>query len=117
MLLAWWMRRHTTVSIRNLYLATIAAAGLDTWALQAHATNVLIVTAPITSFVLAASAVGRRWRLSDLGAARSSARTNAPDAGFGSHDPNERQASAYTSPRKARSSANVHGPPASRTSR
>ncbi len=67
-LLAWWLRRHTTVSIRNLYLAAIAAAGLDAWALHAHATNVLIVMAPITSFVLAASAVGRRWRLSDLGA-------------------------------------------------
>jgi hypothetical protein len=37
-------------------------------ALHAHATNVLIVLAPITSFVLAAGAVGRRWRLSDLGA-------------------------------------------------
>jgi hypothetical protein len=67
-LLAWWMRRHTTVSIRNLYLAAIAAVGLDAWALPAHATNVLIVLAPITSFVLAASAVGRQWRLSDLGA-------------------------------------------------
>ena len=67
-LLAWWLRRHTTVSIRNLYLAAVAAAGLDAWALHAHATNVLIVMAPITSFVLAASAVGRRWRLSDLGA-------------------------------------------------
>jgi hypothetical protein len=30
-LLAWWLRRHTTVSIRNLYLAAIAVAGLDAW--------------------------------------------------------------------------------------
>lgn len=67
-LLAWWMRRHTTVSIRNVYPAAIAAAGLDAWALHAHATTVLIVMVPITSFALAASAVGRRWRLSDLGA-------------------------------------------------
>ena len=35
-LLAWWLRRHTTVSIRNLYLAAIAAAGLDAWALHAQ---------------------------------------------------------------------------------
>ena len=27
--MAWWLRRHTTVSIRNLYLVAIAAAGLD----------------------------------------------------------------------------------------
>jgi hypothetical protein len=67
-LLAWWLRRHTTVSIRNLYPAAIAAAGLDAWALHAHATTVLIVMVPITSFALAASVVGRRWRLSDLGA-------------------------------------------------
>ena len=67
-LLAWWLRRRTTVSIRNLYLAAIGPAGLDAWALNAHAPRALIVMAPITSFVLAASAVGRRWRLSDLGA-------------------------------------------------
>jgi uncharacterized membrane protein SpoIIM required for sporulation len=32
-LLAWWLRRHTTVSIRNVYPVAIAAAGLDAWAL------------------------------------------------------------------------------------
>ena len=37
-LLAWWIRRQTTVSIRNLYPAAIAAAGVDAWALHAHAT-------------------------------------------------------------------------------
>ena len=67
-LLAWWMRRYTTVSIRNVCLAATVAAAIDAWALQAHATYELIVMGPVTSFLLAASAVGRRWRLSDLGA-------------------------------------------------
>ena len=41
---------------------------VDAWALHANAANALIVMGPVTSFLLAASAVGRRWRLSDLGA-------------------------------------------------
>ena len=67
-LLAWWMRRYTTVSIRNLYLVAAFAVALDVWALHARAATALVVMGPVTSFLLAASAVGRRWRLSDLGA-------------------------------------------------
>jgi len=67
-LLAWWMRRYTTISIRNLYLAAAIAAALDAWSLQARAAHAVIVMGPVTSFLLGASAVGRRWRLSDLGA-------------------------------------------------
>jgi hypothetical protein len=68
MLLAWWLRRYTTLSIRNLYLAALLASALDAWALSARAVDALVVLAPVTSFTLAASAIGRRWRLSDLGA-------------------------------------------------
>jgi hypothetical protein len=66
--LAWWLRRYSMVSIRNLYLAAVIAVAVDAWALHAHAANALIVMGPVTSFLLAGSAVGRRWRLSDLGA-------------------------------------------------
>ena len=42
-LLAWWMRRYTTMSIRNVYLAAIVAIVLDAWALYARAASVLMV--------------------------------------------------------------------------
>jgi TraM recognition site of TraD and TraG len=65
---AWWLRRRTTISIRNLYLLAVvllivnmAAAAVDLWAL-------LIVLGPALVFAAAGSLVGRRWRLSDLGA-------------------------------------------------
>jgi hypothetical protein len=67
-LLAWWVRRYTMVSIRNLYLAAIVAIALDALALYVRAASALVVLVPVTSFTVAASAVGRRWRLSDLGA-------------------------------------------------
>jgi len=67
-LFAWWLRRHAMVSIRNVYIAATIATMLDTWALHARAASALVVLAPVTSLTLAASAVGRRWRLSDLGA-------------------------------------------------
>ncbi|MBA3747598.1 MAG: TraM recognition domain-containing protein, partial [Solirubrobacterales bacterium] len=65
---AWWLRRRTMISIRNLYLATGLALALDVVVTWAHATVLLLVLVPATSFTLAASALGRRWRLSDLGA-------------------------------------------------
>ena len=55
-LLAWWMRRYTTMSIRNVYLAAAVAVALDAWALQARAAHALILMGPVTSFLLAASA-------------------------------------------------------------
>ena len=67
-LLAWWLRRHTTISIRNVYLAAALALTLDAAALYARAKVVLPAMVPVTSCAIAAAAVGRRWRLSDLGA-------------------------------------------------
>jgi hypothetical protein len=57
-LLAWWLRRYTTVSIRNLYVAAIVAIMLDAWALYDRAANALVVLVPVTSFTVAASVVG-----------------------------------------------------------
>ena len=56
------------VSIRNLYLAALAALAVDVIALLERAAFALAVLAPLTSLLIAASATGRRWRLSDLGA-------------------------------------------------
>jgi TraM recognition site of TraD and TraG len=67
-LLAWWLRRHTTVSIRNVYVAAAIALAVDAAALYARAAIVLPAMVPVTSCAIAAAAVGRRWRLSDLGA-------------------------------------------------
>jgi hypothetical protein len=67
-LLAWWLRRYTTLSIRNLYLTAIIAITLDAWAISARASSALLVLVPVSCSTLAASAVGRRWRLSDQGA-------------------------------------------------
>jgi len=67
-LLAWWLRRYTMVSIRNLYLAAIVAITLDAWAVYDRAASALVVLVSVTSFTVSASAAGRRLRLSDLGA-------------------------------------------------
>jgi hypothetical protein len=66
--LAWWLRRHTMVSVRNLYLAATCAVGLDVLIVSVHAWAALTMTVPLTIVTVAGSAVGRRWRLSDLGA-------------------------------------------------
>ena len=42
-LLAWWLRRHTTVSIRNVYLAAAAIAAIDMVALYSRC---LLYTSP-----------------------------------------------------------------------
>jgi hypothetical protein len=67
-LLAWWLRRHTTVSIRNVYLAAATVLAIDLAALHLRAAIVLPAMVPLTSCTIVAAAVGRRWRLSDLGA-------------------------------------------------
>jgi len=67
-LLAWWLRRHTMVSIRNLYIAAAVALCLDVAVIYEHAGFALRVMVPLTGFTVAGSAIGRRWRLSDLGA-------------------------------------------------
>ena len=65
---AWWLRRRTTLSIRNLY--PIAAAGLAALiaALALRVWPAVLILLPLTASAVAASAAGRRWRLSDLGA-------------------------------------------------
>jgi len=46
---AWWLRRRTMVSIRNVYLAALAAAALDVVAARMHVTSVLAVSLPLTA--------------------------------------------------------------------
>jgi hypothetical protein len=67
-LLAWSLRRHTMISIRNVYLAVALVIGVDALAVYQRAAWSLVVLAPLTSLLVAAAATGRRWRLSDLGA-------------------------------------------------
>jgi hypothetical protein len=67
-LLAWWLRRRTMVSIRNLYVAASVVVAADIAVLYTHAGFALRVMVPLTGFTVAGSAIGRRWRLSDLGA-------------------------------------------------
>jgi hypothetical protein len=67
-LLAWSLRRHTMISIRNVYLAVALIAAVDAVALGQRAGWALVALVPLTSLLVAATATGRRWRLSDLGA-------------------------------------------------
>jgi len=67
-LLAWWLRRRTMVSIRNMYVAASMVVVADLAVLYSHAGFALPVMVPLTGFTVAGSAIGRRWRLSDLGA-------------------------------------------------
>lgn len=65
---AWLMRRRTMLSVRNLYLAAAAgtlmcgAAVLTSWWAG------LLVIAPLVAAPTTGALLGRRWRLSDLGA-------------------------------------------------
>jgi hypothetical protein len=65
---AWILRRHTTISIRNIYLA--AGGGFATCALciAAQSWSALLVLIPLSAAPVTAALIGRRWRLSDLGA-------------------------------------------------
>jgi hypothetical protein len=65
---AWWLRRSTTLSIRNVYPL---AAGLVALALAALLTQHWVLAAvvvPLSTCCVTAAASGRRSRLSDLGA-------------------------------------------------
>jgi len=65
---AWLLRRHSSLSIRNLYpLAVLAIASLAT-AVASNGWAAVIVLLPVSAPVLAGAAVGRRWRSADLGA-------------------------------------------------
>lgn len=65
---AWWLRRYTTLSIRNLYLAATVLTALTVATAAAAVWDVAAVLAPLTTLAASASLMGRRWRLSDLGA-------------------------------------------------
>jgi hypothetical protein len=65
---AWWLRRHSSLSIRNLYPAAVAGAVLLLAAAVLGLWPVLAVLVPLCVPWIAAVGVGRRWRLSDLGA-------------------------------------------------
>jgi hypothetical protein len=65
---AWWLRRYTTLSIRNLYVAAIVLCALTVAAGAAAVWDVAAVLGPIATLMASASLMGRRWRLADLGA-------------------------------------------------
>ncbi|MGI9097117.1 MAG: TraM recognition domain-containing protein [Solirubrobacteraceae bacterium] len=65
---AWALRRHTTLSIRNLYIVATAVCALACGAAAAALWPVAAVLAPVATLAASASLMGRRWRLSDLGA-------------------------------------------------
>ena len=65
---AWWLRCHSTLSIRNPYPAAVAGAVLLLAAALLGLWLVLAVLVPLCVPWIAAVGAGRRWRLSDLGA-------------------------------------------------
>jgi len=65
---AWWLRRYSTLSIRNLYPPAITSGLLVALCVVFGAWAVLLVLAPIAAAAICAAMIGRRWRLSDLGA-------------------------------------------------
>jgi hypothetical protein len=65
---AWLLRRRTSLSVKNLYLAggiAAAACGALTFARE---WDDLLVVAPPAAAPTTGALIGRRWRLSDLGA-------------------------------------------------
>jgi hypothetical protein len=65
---AWWLRRSSSLSIRNLYPPAVLLPGLALLALTAHQWRLAAVLVPVGAPFLTAALTGRRWRLSDLGA-------------------------------------------------
>jgi TraM recognition site of TraD and TraG/Type IV secretion-system coupling protein DNA-binding domain len=68
MLGAWLLRRRTTVSVKNLYLAAGVTGLALVLSVAVRAWSAVLVLAPICAPVLAGASSGRRWRLADLGA-------------------------------------------------
>jgi len=68
MLGVWLLRRHTSLSARNIYVA--AACGLAAFCATAvaHWWTGVMVLAPAIAPAVAGAVAGRRWRLQDLGA-------------------------------------------------
>jgi hypothetical protein len=67
-LLAWWLRRASTVSIRNLYPAAVLLTAAALIAMATHRWMLASVLLPAAAPFVTAALVGRRWRLADLGA-------------------------------------------------
>jgi hypothetical protein len=67
-LVAWWLRRASSVSIRNLYLAAAPLAAGALIAIATHRWALAAVLVPAAAPFVTAALVGRRWRLADLGA-------------------------------------------------
>ena len=65
---AWLLRRRSTLSVKNLYLAAALTGLAFAVSLAARAWPVVLVLAPIAAPMLAGALSGRRWRLADLGA-------------------------------------------------
>ena len=76
---AWWMRRFTLLSARNLYPgAAVGVLGIAVSALLGWRVGQLVLL-PIAAPWVAAASVGHRWRQSDLGAGEE-LRAHAPVA-------------------------------------
>jgi hypothetical protein len=69
-ILAWLIRRRSTLSARNLYLPAIIGLAATGEALASGRIVLAAVLAPLSAPALAGSLAGRRWRLHDLGAGR-----------------------------------------------
>ena len=65
---AWLMRRHSTLSIRNVYPPAVAGAVVVAAALAVRVWAAALIAAPLAIPWVVAAAAGRRWRLVDLGA-------------------------------------------------
>jgi hypothetical protein len=65
---AWSLRRYTTLSVRNLYVGALALCALASAAAAADLWAVAAVLSPLAILAVSGSLMGRRWRLSDLGA-------------------------------------------------
>jgi hypothetical protein len=114
---AWWLRRYTTLSIRNAYLAAVVLSMLAVAAVAVAVWVVAAVLAPLATFAVSASLMGRQWRLSDLGAGEELRRYEQQRRWIWQALRLAAPESASGSPRRARSSASGPGPRTSRTSR
>ena len=65
---AWWIRRRTQLTIRHAYIAAVLLGVLLAGAGLANAGALAVAIVPFFFAATFASAVGRNWRLSDLGA-------------------------------------------------
>ena len=68
MLGAWLLRRHSTLSVKNLYVVAVLVGSALAVSVAARAWSAVLILAPLGAPALAGAASGRRWRLADLGA-------------------------------------------------